>query len=665
MQTSLEWLSDFLDPVPPVGDAGEALTMGGYPVEATSNVGGVDVMDVEITSNRPDLLCHVGVAREFAALTGGRFSATFKTPKTIAEKAADATSVSIERPDLCPHYTARILRNVTVGPSPDWMRRRLEQVGLRPINNVVDVTNYVLYELGQPLHAFDFDQLAGGRIVVRAAREGEQLTTLDGVDRTLTSDMLVIADADKPAALAGVMGGEFSEVTAGTTTILLESARFDPLSVRKTSRRLKLMSDSSYRFERGLDPTLAERASLRACELILQTAGGELLDGHAEAGTGDVVPDELALRLSEMKRILGVDLPPTEVAAALDRLGFAPSAGPEAIEVTVPTHRLDVSIEADLIEEAARVVGYDKIPLRERIEVVVKPVNPEIVALDAVRDALTAAGYFEAVTFSFVSDALQSQFLPDGAKLRRVDPNVRKADSHLRPSVLPGLLEALRYNETVGNGVVKLFESGSAFWRDSEPVERRRIALVGADYAGCRGAVELLLSRLDNERPVRVEPAAAPGFARGVCGRVIWGDADVGVIGVADRRVAESLSLDARPAMAELDLEPLFAGYQPVPTNRPLGRFPAARRDVSLLVDEAVTYAALARLAEESGLNDLEAIEHGGTYRGKPLSAGTKSITLSLSFRRPNATVPREATEAEVATFVEAARAAVGAEQRS
>ena len=666
MWTSTEWLGDFLDPVPPTAQCGEALTMGGFPVESFDSRGGVAVFDAEITSNRPDLLCHAGLARELAALTGGTFKLDAANPPELADRAADVVSVSIDAIDLCPHYTARVLRGVRVGPSPDWMRRRLEQVGLRPINNVVDVTNYVLFELGQPLHAFDLAKIGGNKIVVRTAREGERLKTLDGFDRTLTADSLCICDADRPVALAGVMGGLDSEVTDATTDILLESARFDPLSVRRTSRRLKLMSDSSYRFERGLDPTLAKRAAARAAELILQTAGGELLAGDAEAGAEGWEPRTLNLRFAELKRLLGVDLDHDDVLVAFERLGLSPRPVGGGVETTVPSHRLDLNIEVDLVEEAARVVGYDRIPTRDRITVVVRPSDPALEAANVVRHALVAQGYHEAVTFSFVADDLKADFLPTGTKLRRVDANVRKADGHLRPSVLPGLLQSVRHNEAVGNGTAKLFETGAAFWRAEDgPREVRRVALCGGEsYSECRGAVESVLERLDATRPVRVEPADVPGFGKGAAGRVFWGDQDVGTIGRVAKAVVDKLDLRHAPTAAELDADALVAGYRPVPENAPLPRFPAARRDVSLVVDEGVTYARLSDIAADLKLDDLVSIDHSGTYRGKPLPKGRKSVTLTFVFRRDDATVPREAAEAQVQRFVGVVKADMGAEVR-
>ena len=656
MKTSCDWLSDFLPHRPDALAAGEALTMAGYPVEEIERVGGDDgmddVMEVEITSNRPDLLCHVGVARELAAVQDLVFHQTPSNPPESDEPAAGATSVKIEAGELCPHYTARIIKNVKIGPSPQWMQARLKAVGLRPINNVVDVTNYVLFETGQPLHAFDLDQLAGGRIVVRVAAEGEKLVTLDGTDRALTPDTLCVCDADKPVALAGVMGGRDSEVTAATTNILLESARFDPISVRNTSRRLKLFSDAAHRFERGLDPTLAVVAGRRAAELILETAGGTLLSGYAEAGSEGWSPRTLHLRFAALQRLLGIELPHEQVVEALLRLHLKPVRERDGVTVSVPPHRQDLNLEVDLIEEVARVVGYDQIPTREAITVTVQPADLAIEARNVVRAALVAGGYFEAVTFSFVSDPLRDDFLPHGCATRRVDPATRKADGHLRPSLLPGLCESLRYNETVGNGAVRLFECGSAFYRtaEGEACEDNRVAFVGGEsYAACRGMLEALLTKLDADRPIRVEPAELAGFGEGACGRIFWGERFVGFVGKLARPVADKLDLRILPAVCELDLDALIDGYRAVPTLRPLPRSPAARRDVSLVVADAVRYADLAALAAELKLDDLEAVEHAATYKGKPLAADEKSTTLTLVFRREGSTVSREEADAAIA----------------
>ncbi len=674
MKISLEWLGQYLLPAAgPAVDpnaAAEALTHGGFPVESIEKHGDDTVLDVEITSNRGDCLSHVGVARELGALLGRELRDVHPKAHEVHTPAASVTSVEITAPDLCPHYTARVIRNVKVGPSPDWMVRRLEAVGLRAINNVVDVTNYVMFELGQPLHAFDFDRLDGKRIVVRRAAEKENIVSIDGHERALTPGMLVIADATRPVALAGVMGGRDSEVSGSTTNVLLESARFDPLSVRKTARALMMRSDSSYRFERGIDPTLSERASCRAAQLILETAGGELLHGAAAAGAPGHAPKKLSLRLARLRQVLGVELPIHDVVQALARLGFAPVTQGNRIDVTVPSHRLDVNIEVDLIEEAARVVGYDKVPVKDEIAIRLTPPDPNAAAVETLRETLVGAGFFEAITVSFVSDALAGDFVPREAKgLPRTDASVRKADAQLRPSILPGLLEAVRRNETVGTPGAKLFEMGSTFWLKGKGnevvVERARLAIVGdEELRDVRGVVETILERLDPDRPVKIIPDHRPGFGKSACGRIEWGGEPIGHLGRIDRAVAEKVSLRELPAAAELDVAPLLAGAKHVKLLHPLPKFPAVRRDLTLDVDDATPFDRIDSVVREAKPELLESLEYVTTYRGKQLEKGKKSVTIALVFRSPTETLTGEAVEASVQRVIAAAQQSLGATLR-
>jgi phenylalanyl-tRNA synthetase beta chain len=352
MKISLDWLGEYLPGAArEVGAerAAEALMNGGLPVEVIERVGDDTMIDVEVTSNRADCLSHVGVGRELAALLGREFRGVSPRVAEATPPASSVTSVENSAGDLCSYYSARVIRGVRVGPSPAWMVKRLEAVGLRSINNVVDVTNYVLLELGQPLHAFDFDRLEGKRIVVRRALGGERMVAIDGKAYELKPDMLVIADAKHAVAIAGVMGGKATEVTGQTVNVLLESARFDPLAIRRTSRALALRSDSSYRFERGIDPTLAEVASVRAAQLIVEVGGGEVMSGVVAAGEGSGFGVQgsgkrLALRLPKIRAVLGIDVSANEAVDALKRLGFAPVLEGEAIECGVPSWRQDVSI---------------------------------------------------------------------------------------------------------------------------------------------------------------------------------------------------------------------------------------------------------------------------------------------------------------------------------
>jgi phenylalanyl-tRNA synthetase beta chain len=662
MKTSLEWLGTFLPHPPNAQAAAEALTNAGLPVESIEVHGSDSVLDVEVTSNRGDCLSHIGIARELSAFLG---LPLHETPAQVRESGPPADiRVRIDATGLCPHYTARLIRRVKVGPSPAWMTRRLEAVGIRPINNIVDATNYVMMELGQPLHAFDNAKIAGGQIIVRNAARGESLVSIDGRNRELNPSMLVIADAHKPVALAGVMGGIESEVCGETADVLLESARFDPLSVRRTARFLAMKSESSYRFERGIDPTLPARASLRAAELICQTAGGELAPGLVQAGSDHVKKKTLSLRLSQIHRILGVVLPTAEIRAAFERLWLCPVVESDRIDVTVPSHRLDINEEIDLVEEAARVLGYDRIPTKEEISIRLAPPDRDWITQETICSLLVGGGYFEAITFSFVSDALRNDFGPAPI---RADAAVKKADGALRPSLLPGLLQAVRFNEAGGNASARLFEIGSVFpsGPDAKMHERRAVAWVGGDIRHVRGVVEAMLARLDADRPVTVVPDSHPGFAKGAAGRIVWGEQTIGFLGQIDRAVADKLSLRDVPAAAELELSPLLAGSRHIPQLHPLARFPAVRRDISLIVPETLRYEKIESLIRELNLEFLESIEFVTAYRGKPLEAGCKSVTITLVFRSPSATLTSEQVETSVQKAIAAAKERLNAMLRA
>jgi phenylalanyl-tRNA synthetase beta chain len=667
MKTSLQWLADYLPGSLAPQVAADALTHGGLPVEVIETVGDDTVIDVEVTSNRGDCLSHVGVARELSALLDRPFQDVNPVVAESTTPASGAIAVSIEAADLCPHYIARVIRGVKIGPSPAWMQKRLAAIGLRPINNVVDVTNYVMFELGQPLHAFDYAAVAGRQIIVRRAKAGEKLVTIDGKEAALQPDYVVIADAEKPVALAGVMGGKHSEVTEATVDILLESARFDPLSVRKAARAI-VRSDSSYRFERRIDPQATEKASRRAAQLIAELAGGQVLAGGVEAGSAGPGPKKLTLRLASLKRLLGVEFSPEQVVAALTRLRLSPVLAGGQVEVTVPSYRLDLNIEVDLVEEVARVIGYDKVPVRDEISIRVTPSDPRAAAVRQVRDVLVAGGYYEAVTVGFVSDMLAADFVPADADktnpLPRAMPVTRKENASLRPSILPGLIESVRRNEFAGVADARLFEIGSTFYHSAEGkvVETQKLGLVGStDVREVRGVVETILAKLDANKAIGVVPDHRPGYARGAGGRVEWAGKTVGFVGRLDKAVADKLGLRERPCVAELDMSALLAGVEPVPQLKPLPQFPAAERDLSLVVADQVRYEAIESLVKQVGPANLESLAFVTTYRGKPLEKGTKSVTLRFTFRSPSGTLTSEQVEQAIAGVVEQAKAKLGA----
>ena len=670
MKISLEWLGEF---VPNIGSgasvaqaAADALTNGGLPVEVIQSHGDDKVLDVEVTSNRADCLSHRGVARELSALLNRPF--TDKIPIVSESKtlASSAAKVRIDATTLCPHYTARLIRGVKIGLSPAWLVRRLEAVGQRSVNNVVDVTNYVMFELGQPLHAFDYDRLADGQIIVRTASAGESIISIDGHERKLTAEMLVIADAQRPVALAGVMGGRDWEVGDGTVNVLLESARFDPLSVRKTARQLALKSESSYRFERGIDPLLAVYAGLRAAQLIVETAGGELLGGFVEAGNDGYAAKSLVLRRSRLRDVLGVDLHDAEVTAALDRLGFAPKKIAEGWSVDIPSHRLDVNLEIDLVEEVVRLIGYDRIPVRDEISIRLTPPDFLLRTVDEIRKTLASSGYSEGITFSFVSDSLANDFKPaEATSLARADASVRKADAHLRASLLPALLEAIARNESAGTPDARLFEIGSVFWTDSKTdlVEKRQIGIAGGELSDLRGTIESLLDQLEPDWKCSVIPTTLPGLSSS--GKIEWNGKAIGSIGLARTAVVEKLGLRKTPAAAELDLALLLAGARRVPQLRPIPRFPAVRRDLTLDLADKVRFSEVDQVIAGQNLPDLETIEHVTTYRGKPLEKGKKSVTITLIFRSHANTLTNEQIDSSMQQVLQAAVQTLGANVRA
>src|ERR1043165_8514969 len=465
MFISYDWLKDFLDVELGAAKLRDRLTMVGLAIDAVETYGADSVLDVEVPSNRPDCLSHIGIAREVSVIE----SKPLRSPKTYPLRgegaAASLTSVEIKDPDLCPRYAARLVRGVKIGPSPDWLAKRLETIGQRPINNVADITNYVLHELGQPLHAFDFAKLGGRRIVVRRAAPGEKLKTLDGVERTLTADMLVIADAEKPVALAGIMGGEDSEIWAQTKDVLIESAYFDPNSVRQTARKLGMDTEASRRFERGADREGVLRAQERCVQLICELAGGVATEDAI-----DVYPEPLAERIIDLRpeRIPGLTsltVETDEIIRILTGLGFERVGGSEGRMIfKVPSWRVDVEQEQDLVEEVARHTGYDKIGSELPPSNSSGEYQPSEMKQRSLRRALNAFGYDEAISFSFIQQDDRFELLPslESNQPQLANPIIEDA-AWMRSTLLPGLLSSVRHNFNHGIRDVRLFEIGRIF----------------------------------------------------------------------------------------------------------------------------------------------------------------------------------------------------------
>ena len=691
MKISVAWLNTYLDQPVEAAQIETLLTNQGFPIDdrcAPSGDAGDLMLDVEVTSNRPDCLSHLGLAREVAA--GARRAVvepddelSLEAPGPAAEDEDEVRDPSArtqilfpvcnEAEDLCPLYTARVIRGVTVGPSPDWLVTRLEAIGLRSVNNIVDVTNFVLHELGQPLHAFDLAQLQGNQILVRRAEADEPFVAIDGSKHQLGSPMLVIADADRPVAIAGVMGGLNSEVTETTTDILLESAVFDPLTVRRTSRTLKLSSDSSYRFERGVDPLGVGRASRRAAKLIQQLAGGTIAT-ETRVGPDPPAPTKLRMRVRRCGQLLGLQLDPHDTVKLLDRIGLDPrlEENDAWVACTVPTFRLDLTREVDLIEEVARLQGYDAIPVTEKIHIVASPLRPTVAAGRRLDQVLTAHGYHETVTPSLVRMRYGQPFLLPDEKPLLTDDGQRQGEPMLRPSLLPSLLACRKLNQDAGNAPVRLYEAAKTWVRvDGQIVERHRLALLAdastqdpqgiagtIDTQGAlrdlRGTLEEIVQQLMGGDGWVFIPQPSEIFSWAARVERQSGEEDaLGSLGVVDERILNLFDLQTPVVAGEFDLQALLDAYPPQLAVRELPRFPAVERDLSLIVAEDTRWSAIESVVTETQLDRLETLRFLGVYRGRPIPKGHKSVAMRLGFRDPAATLRHEQVDGQIHTLIE------------
>src|ERR1700689_3958766 len=488
MKNFYNLLKEFVGVTAPAADLRSRLSLAGVAIDSIEESAAGPVLDAEITANRPDCLGHYGMAREVAAIYRLPVKALQPKLKEAAIKASDATRVEIEVPELCGRYTARVMRGVKIQPSPDWLRQRLEAIGQNSINNVVDVTNYVMFELGQPMHAFDLDKLSERRIVVRRARPGEKIRTLDGVERALTKDMCVIADASRALAIAGVMGGSESEIGFASRNVLLESAWFDPITVRRTSKALGLRTEASYRFERGADPEMAELASRRAAELIQQLGGGEILSGVVDVYPGRAPAPSIELSRKELLRVMGSDVPDRDIEEILSALGFHPSrtdahrGTPGSLlavwQCTQPSWRRDASRGIDLIEEVARHYGYDKFP--PRLPPATRPADrlPHAEAQDRLRERVVALGYQEIVAIPLVDARRDEIFRAEGVAPAVIGNPLAEDASVMRSTGIVSMIGALEWNLNHGQRNLRLFEIGKTYeLRDGEPVETSVLTL--------------------------------------------------------------------------------------------------------------------------------------------------------------------------------------------
>jgi phenylalanyl-tRNA synthetase beta chain len=652
MIISTNWLADYVQVPGTVEALVERLLMAGLNHESTVAVGGDTAVEIEVTSNRPDCLGHLGVAREVAVLFGRPLHVPDPRPLEGAAEAAGSVAVEVRAADICPRYTARVIRGVRVGPSPAWLVDRLATVGVAAVNNVVDVTNYVMLECGQPLHAFDLGKVRGRRIVVRRAVDGEPFTAINHKTYTLTGQMCVIADADRPVALAGVMGGADTEISTATTDVLLESAQFAPLPVRAAARGLILASGSSYRFERGPDPAMVEWASRRAAALILELAGGTLERGVVTAGQLACAPAVIRLAAERVGEVLGVDIADARQRQILTSLGFVEERGGAAHDHRwrAPTWRRDCWREIDLIEEVARIEGYGHVP--ENAVIAARPIelSDRERTIRRVAEVLVGAGLCEAMTRSVVAEATAVIPSPwgDTAPLTISPPLVRGAD-RLRRSLLPSLLEARAGNVAVGVDDADLFEIARGYLArpDHEaagPVEEPLLAgiVVGGDFARAKGLAAGVLAGLGvgdadariEYRPIQLDPLAAGRAAEVVLTRGGHPEERIAVVGEVAASVADRLGLEGVVSAVEIRLDRLtFAAALERPLVKP-SDFPAVQRDVNLVVDEGVAWGRLEEAIRDAGGESLEGCRLIQVWQdAERLGAGKKSFVVGLTLR--------------------------------
>jgi phenylalanyl-tRNA synthetase beta chain len=704
MDISYNWLRELTDISLTPRQLAERLTMAGLAVDAVHETGDDYVLEFDLTSNRPDCLSHLGIAREAAALLNGSVRLPDVRVSKITGKAEGVTSVEIKDPELCPRYAARVVRGVKIGPSPEWLVKRLQAIGQRPINNVADITNFVMHEMGQPLHAFDLATLDGRRIVVRRAREGERLKTLDGVERELSTDMLVIADASRAVAVAGVMGGEETEISATTADVLVESAYFDPQSVRRTSKRLGLQTEASYRFERGVDYEGVRRAQDRCVALICELAGGAATEDAIDVYPKRITPPTVALRPRRVEELTGLGVTAEESQRILRSLGFEQTDGEgagERLSFGAPTWRTDVSIEEDLVEEVARVYGYDKIG--EALPP--SPVTGEYLAGDrrrrAARQVITAAGFNEAINISFIdeSGAVEEsgageesgggrfEVLPgllkvegEGAFVKLSNPIVEGARL-MRPTLLPGLLESVRHNFNRGTRNVRLFETGRVFASvgggEARPNELEAFALVVTgqaleegratgrelDFYDLKGALE---SAADAMRVggLEFEPASVRHLREGQSARVTLKGAPVGSLGRLSEEVAALYKFRQPVYVAEVSLTALITSGEEPARYTPLPRFPSVVRDVSLLADRRAGYGDMRRAVLSLGIEECRGVALVDVYEGANVPEGKRSVTLRVEYRADDRTLRDEEADEMHARVVAALESEFGAQLR-
>jgi phenylalanyl-tRNA synthetase beta chain len=670
MKISLNWLSDYIKIDHSAEEVAEILSDLGFPCEGIEKLDDDTVIDVEVTSNRGDCLGYIGIARELAAGTG----AELILPKIeLDESAQDVTelaSVQIDEPELCGRYTARVIEGVKVGLSPEWMKKRLEAIGLRSVSNVVDATNYAMMETGQPPHAFDYDKIAQGKIIVRKAFAGERIVSIDGTQCELNTDMLVITDPNGPVAVAGVMGGLDTEVGDGTTRILLEDAYFDPVSIRTTSRKLGLPSEAAFRFERIVDIEKVDWASKRTAQLIVQVGGGKVAKGVVDVYPKRPEQKTATLRLSRLNKLLGIEVPAGDAMKILSALSFEPKLKDDLIICTIPSWRSDVYREVDLIEEVARVHGYGKIQTERKIQIEVVPTDPRQKLAESIGTYLNACGFYETINVTFVDDSIAELFSKAGTEGHlSVRDELRKSTNLLRQTLISSLLGVLKTNVNAKNLPCRIFEIADTFVpterKNELPIQKTKLALVSdGDFRDLRGVIEGLVSSLARDAQIDFIPAELIWAQTGA--QIMLDSQPLGTAGIVSQAVRDKLDFkDILPCAAELEFEQLMSLARGAVKVKPIPRFPAIQRDLSIIVDEEIRWSDIINAVESKACTELEDVKFVGIYRGKGIPSGRKSVTFTLRFRDEDGTLTHETVDGFESEIIRSLNESVSAELRT
>lgn len=626
--------------------------MHSFEVGKLKKVGKDYVLDIDVLPNRaPDCFSHIGIARECSALTNSKLKIPKAEPKEQKNiRTKDLISVRVADKDDCPRYTAKVVSTVKVAPSPKWMQERLKACGLRPINNIVDVANYVMLETGQPLHAFDYDKIAGKSIIVRRAKEGEKILTLDDKRYVLDNDILVIADEQGPVAIAGVKGGKRAEVDKKTCTIVLESANFHSGVIRKGVRKLALKTDASWRFEHGIDPNLTEFAINRAAFLIQKTAKGKPAAGLQDAYRKRVKQKKIKFDEASVERLLGIKIPKTEMVRILKGLGFGfKNTG----EVAVPTFRRDITVPEDLIEEIGRIYGYQKIPAVFPVSALIPPKrNFDIFWENRIKDILKELGFSEAYNYSFIGKKEADLFGYKSSEVVEVANPVSSEQQYLRPSLTPNLLKNIKANLKHTAGDLKIFEFGSiVVQKKKSPKERRMITMVltgtrGQDaFYRLKGSIDALLNQLGITGVWYDSYLATPEESK----KAIWhsqkaaevkvGQSEIGFLGAIVSRVTKALKIAGSVVVCEIDFEKLSALCTDTYEYRPISPFPAATRDLAVLVPRGVRVAEVLNVLETAGGSLLVDVDLFDMYEGDKIPGGKKNFAFHLVYQAKDKTL--------------------------